>query len=603
MTLPLTQNYVTRTVLIDGQSQAEDVGQPGVGGNVVAPGYFSTLGIPLIAGRDFSRHDVAGPRVAVVNEMMAERFWPGENPIGKRFRIDRSKSEPVEVVGVARNVKYRALSETAWPVMYLPLAQHYQPQMVLHARTAVEPLGLLPALRSEVAQLDPQVAVFDVKTMSRHLDDTIWPQRTLTTLTGILGIAALVLAAIGLYGVLSYEVALRTREIGIRLALGAQKRDVIRLVVGHGLLLTAIGIGLGIAASFGATRLMAHLLFGLSATDPLTVPLMTLLMTCVALLAACDKSQSDHCPSLRVERFMKDAVASSGNVLLMIGALLFSASSNPVNLTRHGSSDAEPMWSPDGKKIAFYSDRNAGTQSRFRIYLMNADGSSQVELPGSRADFRPVWSPDGKQLAFDSYRDGNHEIYTVNEDGSNLKRLTNGPAYDSSPRWSPDGRKIVYFSGPDWKPGASNYGASDIWLMNADGSGKVRLTMSEGDDTYPFFSPDGRRIVFTSWRDGNAEIYVMNADGSNQRKLTNNPARDDNARWSPDGKKIGFGSNRDGNYEVYLMNADGSEQTNLTRHPGNDVDPAWSPDGKKLAFVSNRDGNYDIYVIEMAVKR
>jgi len=276
----------------------------------------------------------------------------------------------------------------------------------------------------------------------------------------------------------------------------------------------------------------------------------------------------------------------------------------PVNLTQNSGGDFEPMWSPDGKRIAFYSNRNAPAKPRFQVFMINADGTGEMKLPGSNEDFRPVWSPDGKRFAFDSYRDGNHEIYVVNADGSNPLRLTNDPVYDSSPRWSPDGKKLVYFSGSEpADKGDHSYGNADIWMMNADGSNKIRLTQVEGDDTYPFWSPDGKKIAFTSYRDGNAEIYVMKADGSQQTRLTNNPARDDNARWSPDGRKIGFGSKRDGNYEVYVMNADGSDQTNLTRHPADDVDPSWSPDGRKIAFASKRDGDYEIYVMRVAAKR
>ena len=278
---------------------------------------------------------------------------------------------------------------------------------------------------------------------------------------------------------------------------------------------------------------------------------------------------------------------------ILIG-LLVVFGPDPVNLTNNPGGDFEPIWSPDGKYIAFYSDRNPSGKCRYKIFTMKSDGSDQTKLPGSECDFRPVFSPDGKKLAFDSARDGNHEIYTVNVDGTDLKRLTRSESYDSSPRWSADGKMIVYFSGNS----QSIYKDSDIYIMNADGSDPRNLTNSKGGgETYPFFSPDGKRIAFTSYRDGNAEIYIMDADGSDQRRLTNNPARDDNARWSPDGAIINFGTNRDGNYEVYTMNADGSEKQNVTSHPSNDVDMSWSPDGRRVAFASKRSGNYEIWTM------
>lgn len=279
---------------------------------------------------------------------------------------------------------------------------------------------------------------------------------------------------------------------------------------------------------------------------------------------------------------------------LLLFTLIIKVGGEPTNLTNNSAGDFEPMWSPDGKKIAFYSDRNPVEKCKYKILIMDADGSNQKELPNTDCDFRPVWSPDGKKLAFDSGRDGNHEIYTINIDGTDLRRLTNSPNYDSSPRWSPDGKKIVYFSGSTEK----DYGNSEIYIMNTDGTGKENLTIKEGSDTYPFFSPDGKKIAFTSYRDGNAEIYVMDADGSNQQRLTNNSARDDNARWSPDGKQIGFGTDRDGYYEVYVMDSDGQNKQNISQNPSNDVDISWSPNGNQITFASKRTGNYEIFLME-----
>ena len=199
------------------------------------------------------------------------------------------------------------------------------------------------------------------------------------------------------------------------------------------------------------------------------------------------------------------------------------------------------------------------------------------------------------KIVFCSNRDGDTteyaswEIYVMNPDGSEQRNLTNNPVFDSRPWWSPDGKKIAFSS--------NRGGAREIYVMNANGSEQKRLTNNPGYDSRPSWSPDGKMIAFVSDKDGNEEIFVMNADGSEQRNLTNNPAPDSRPSWSPDGKMIAFTSDRDGNKEIYVMNADGSEQRNLTNNPARDLEPSWSPDGKKIAFASKRDGNGEIYVM------
>ncbi|MCH8876404.1 MAG: PD40 domain-containing protein [Chloroflexi bacterium] len=201
-------------------------------------------------------------------------------------------------------------------------------------------------------------------------------------------------------------------------------------------------------------------------------------------------------------------------------------------------------------------------------------------------------APATGKIAFTSARDGDSEIYVMNADGSGHTNLTNHPAFDEDPTWSPDGSQIAFISDRD--------GDSEIYVMNADGSGQTNLTNIPGANFSPAWSPDGTQIAFTSARDvNNFEIYVMNADGSGQTNLTNNPAQDSGPAWSPDGTQIAFVSERDGLFQVYIMNADGTGQTNLTNHASRNYDPAWSPDGTQIAFNSGRDGPLcqDIYHI------
>ncbi|MFC1713917.1 M56 family metallopeptidase [Candidatus Poribacteria bacterium] len=203
-------------------------------------------------------------------------------------------------------------------------------------------------------------------------------------------------------------------------------------------------------------------------------------------------------------------------------------------------------------------------------------------------------APRQAQIVFQSYRDGNNEIYVMDADGKNQRRLTNSPGDDWGPAWSPDSQKIVFYSKRD--------GNWDIYVMDVDGKNQRRLTNSPGDDWGPAWSPDGQTIAFQSKRDGNFEIYVMDVDGKNQHKLTNNPAYDAEPTWSPDGLGIAFLSNRDGNFGIYVMDADGKNQHNLTDLPGGVGGyPAWSPDGQTIAFQSRPDGKgtpAEVYVMD-----
>ncbi len=279
-------NMETR-IRVEGREPPDGRGSFGTDFNVVTPNYFATLGIPLVRGRDFQASDREGaPLVAVVNETFARRFWPGEDPLGKRFRF-REEGEPVEIVGVARDGKYRSLGEDPTSYLYLPFAQNYQTQMTLQVRAASpgEGAGLLAAVRREVAAMDASIPLLDAMPLTDAISTSLLPIRMAATLAGLFGLAGLLLAGVGIFGVVSFSVAQRTREIGIRVALGAQGRDVLGLVIRQGMRLTLVGVAVGLAAAFALTRVMSSLLYGVSATDPLTFAAVAALLAAVALLA------------------------------------------------------------------------------------------------------------------------------------------------------------------------------------------------------------------------------------------------------------------------------------------------------------------------------
>ncbi len=255
--------------------------------NVVTPRYLDTMGIPLLLGRQITQQDNArSPRVAIINETFARHAWPNENPVGKFFKWKtHAGDQPIEVIGVARDIRKHSLFQDAASAAYFPLAQRYEGAMILHLRTATKPEQLLAAVQQEIRTLDPKLPVFDVKTLEQYWRNAFSIKRIQAVLIGGFGLLALALASLGLYGVLSYNVAQRTREIGIRMALGARRGDVLRLVVGGGIKLVAIGVALGLAGALAATRVLKSLLFGVSATDPLTFIGIALLLTFVALLA------------------------------------------------------------------------------------------------------------------------------------------------------------------------------------------------------------------------------------------------------------------------------------------------------------------------------
>jgi len=285
--VPLTLSNRADQMVSEGQRERVDATL--VYRNRVTPGHFRTLGIPLVVGRDFDARDRAqGAAVVIVNETLARRFWPGENPIGKRLRelTDRGAPRPwFEVVGVAGDSKYATVGEDPKPFMYRPLAQEYTPAGVVMVKTRGNAADALPLVRAAVADVDPNMALFSVTTLDSATSISLLPVKVAAMVAGTLGVLALILGAIGLYGVMSYLVRRRTREIGIRMALGAQRGAVVELVTRHGMRWTGIGLAVGLAASFAVAKLIAGFLYGVGPADPTAFVGIALLLIGTAYVA------------------------------------------------------------------------------------------------------------------------------------------------------------------------------------------------------------------------------------------------------------------------------------------------------------------------------
>jgi len=275
-------SYSSTPVAVDGYQPPPEE-QPIVEYNEVAPDYFTTLGIPLVSGRQFTRaDDERAALVAVVNETMAAKYWPGRNPIGERVQV---KGRWMRVVGMAKDSKYQSVRETPKPFFYVPLRQNFSRGAGLYIRTPLSPETMASALMREVHALDGNLALYEVITLQEQVDRSTSPQMVAVTLVGILGGLALLLAAIGLYGVMSYAVSQGTRELGLRMALGAGASNLLRLVLSRGLALTAGGVALGAAVALGLTRLLGSLLYKVSPRDPLAFGSAFVVMTIAALVA------------------------------------------------------------------------------------------------------------------------------------------------------------------------------------------------------------------------------------------------------------------------------------------------------------------------------
>ncbi len=253
--------------------------------NDVSTGYFDTLRIPLKRGRVFNDLDQKGTTpVAVINEAMARHFWPDQDPIGKRFHFF-GDAKLLEVVGVVGNTVINQIGENPQPLAYLPLTQDYPPAATLQVRTVGDPRAMVATVRSQIQALDRNLAIANVQTIDEVLDQGLWAPRMAAVLLGLFGALALILAAIGVYGVLSYSITQQTREIGVRMALGATPGAVLRWVVGQGFRLAAAGLLIGLLAALALTRFVASLLFGISSHDPATFGVVAIILGLVALLA------------------------------------------------------------------------------------------------------------------------------------------------------------------------------------------------------------------------------------------------------------------------------------------------------------------------------
>lgn len=284
--LPLSGNNKTTTFNIEGRPPVAPTDQLSSNVRTISSDYFRAMGIPLLKGRALSERDNKdAPLVMVVNETLARQFFPNEDPLGKRATVYPFKT-PCEIVGVVGDVKHRTLEGEPTPEFYISYLQAPQPAMALVARTASgDPTNLVGAMRNAVGEIDKDQPISDIQTMNQLLSQSIAPGRFNMLLLGLFAFIALLLAAIGIFGVMSYSVTQRTHEIGIRIALGAQAVDVLRLVVGQGMALALVGVGLGLLGAIAVTRLMASLLYGVSATDPLIFAGISLLLTIVAFVA------------------------------------------------------------------------------------------------------------------------------------------------------------------------------------------------------------------------------------------------------------------------------------------------------------------------------
>jgi putative ABC transport system permease protein len=288
--VPLDGSSFWLSFTVPGRSPIRSSDEPSASIRMVTPKYFAVFGTPVLRGRAFTTNDRANaPRIAIVNQEFVKKFMPNEDPIGKRVRLGWTRDsvrQGGEIVGVVGDVRDDALESGANPTIYLPFDQTPGEGIVITARTAAPPASVTSALRGVVRDLDPTLPVYQVQTMEQHLASSVSRQRFYATLLGVFALVALVLAAVGLYGVIAYAVGQRTHELGVRVALGATGDRIGRMVIGEGVILTAVGVIVGLAASLVGTRLIAKLLYNVKTSDPLTFVAVALLLGVVAACAS-----------------------------------------------------------------------------------------------------------------------------------------------------------------------------------------------------------------------------------------------------------------------------------------------------------------------------
>jgi putative ABC transport system permease protein len=284
---PLNGHWGNFFVAENAPPKASDEPNPVVLQRVAFPGYFETMRIPIQAGRAFTDRDGVndGSRAVIVNETFAKQFWPGQEPVGKRIRHNGQNTPWMTVVGVARDVKHYGLDQPVRPGVYIPFAQSPVRHLAFVTRSSVEPASLVPSIRALVQERDPELPVFGVVTMVERLNQSMWSRRLAASLFGIFSVVALIMAAGGIYGVFSYAVNRRRQEIGVRLALGAQRGEILWLVIRQGMRLSSIGMGIGLAGAVIASSVTRNLLFGVNPFEPVTFAAVTLVLLFVAVLA------------------------------------------------------------------------------------------------------------------------------------------------------------------------------------------------------------------------------------------------------------------------------------------------------------------------------